>query len=202
MRTWLQSTFLSGLVVLAPISLTVYILVGMVTSFDELLATLSAGRGPIFPGAGLIIALGVVFLVGFVARNVLGKMLVTFVNYIVEHIPVVASLYKLFRQISETFLGSGSKGFQRVVYVEWPRPGSWTLAFVTSELKGELADPLKGKLQGPLLNLFIPTTPNPTSGFYIVVAESEVRATPLHVEEAFKIIISGGALSAPTPNAG
>jgi uncharacterized membrane protein len=199
MRTWLQSTFLSGLVVLAPIGLTVYILVAMVTSFDELLWTVSGGRVALFPGAGLIAALVAVLLVGFIARNVLGKMLVRFLNGIVERIPVVASLYKLFRQISETFLGGGSKGFQRVVFVEWPKSDSWTLAFVTSELKGPVSAPLEAAVQGPMLNLFIPTTPNPTSGFYIIVSESRVRPTSLSVEEAFKVIISGGALS---PNSG
>ncbi len=199
MRTWLQSTFLSGLVVLAPIGLTIYILVAMVTSFDGLLATLSGGRGALFPGAGLIVAFAVIFLVGFIVRNVLGKMLMSFLHGVVERIPVVASLYKLFRQISETFLGGGAKGFQRVVFVEWPRPQSWTLAFVTSELSGALSTPLKGDLQGPLLNLFIPTTPNPTSGFYIIVSEKQVRSTTLGVEEAFKVIISGGALSPASP---
>jgi uncharacterized membrane protein len=193
MRSWLQSTFLSGLVVLVPIGATIYILVAMVTTFDELLATLSGplGTGPLFPGLGVLVAVAFIFLVGFVVRNVLGKFLLGSLNFIVERIPVVAPLYNLFRQIAETFLGGSSKGFQRVVYVEWPRPGSWTLAFVTSELKGAVAEPLKDTASGPLLNLFVPTTPNPTSGFYIIVPESQVRSTSIGVEDAFKVIISG-----------
>ncbi len=196
MRTWLQSTFLSGLVVLAPIGLTFYILNGLVSSADGLLDSLPGGRQLVhFPGAGLVFAFIVVMLAGFVVRNFFGRMLLSQVNRVVERIPVVATLYKLFRQISETFLGGGNKGFKRVVLVEWPRTETWTLAFVTSELKGPLAAALGGDLEGPLVNLFVPTTPNPTSGFYFITSEKQCRPTTLTVEQAFKTIISGGALT-------
>jgi uncharacterized membrane protein len=195
--TRLKATFLSGLVVLAPFGLTVYVLHAIISSADAVLLLLPAQVRPsdlLFPGAGLLLTALVVLLAGFVARNLVGAMFLSWLGRVVERIPVVASLYRMLRQIAEAFLDSGSnKGFKRVVIVEWPRKDIWCLAFVTTELGGELARSV-GIAGGPLLNLFVPTTPNPTGGFHFMARSEDCRPTNLSVEDAFKMIISCGAV--------
>ncbi len=195
-KNWLRSTFLSGLVVLTPFGLTVYFLNSIIRSADNLLFLLPESlrtRALELPGSGLIITFIVVLVAGSIARNLLGRFLISFLNSIVERIPLVAALYKLFKQISDTFLGGGkNKGFQRVVLVEWPRTGTWTLAFVTGEVVKSIEIKLPKK--EVYLNLFVPATPNPTSGFHFMVAQSECVATSFSTEEAFKILLSAGAL--------
>ena len=135
---------------------------------------------------------------GVVVRNLVGRRLVNSATRMIERIPLIATIYKLFRQISDAFLGGGDKGFKRVVLVEWPRREVWTLAFVTGEATGRVTDALTSATEsdaGPYWHLFVPTTPNPTSGFYCLAPQRECRLTTLTVEEAFKVIISGGALA-------
>lgn len=202
-QIWLRRTLLSGLAVLVPVGLTLYVLSWLVHTADGLLGALPTGVWGQYkiPGTGLVFAFSVTLLVGMLARNFAGKFLVRWFQRALERIPVVASVYKLFRQIAETFIGesAGGKGFKGVVLVEWPRAGTWTLAFVTSNASPIFADRLPREKEdgprGPRLNLFIPTTPNPTSGFYAIVRAEEVVPVPLTVEQAFKVIISGGALA-------
>jgi uncharacterized membrane protein len=185
------------LVVLTPFGLTAYILHWIITSADDLIEAFPSALQPMhrFPGSGLLAAIATVLLAGAVARNLFGRVALTYVSRAVERIPVIAGLYRLFRQIAEAFLGGGgNQGFKRVVLIEWPRRDIWTLAFVTSELTGELAA-LTGERE-TLVNVFVPTTPNPTGGFHFIAKESDCRPTGLSVEAAFKIIISGGALPA------
>jgi uncharacterized membrane protein len=197
-RTWLSNTLLTGLVVLVPLGLTVYVLDAIIGTADrvvdflpEFIAPKSQGR---IPGTGLLIAFVVTLLAGILARNFTGRLIGRVFMTLLMRVPVVAGLYKLFRQISETFLGGGGKGFKSVVLVEWPRRGTWTLAFVTGEIARDGWLSLPESEDKTWLNLFVPTTPNPTSGFYFIVPKSDVRPTPLSVEAAFKVIISAGAL--------
>lgn len=202
-RTWLSNTMLAGLAVLVPLALTLYVLRAIVTGGDQLLAFVPDAvlprEGWRLPGTGLLVALAVTLVAGVLARNLIGRMIGRFAISLIERVPVVAGLYKLFRQISETFLGGGNKGFKAVVLVEWPRRETWTLAFVTGELRGELLAALGSQDReadgDSWLSLFVPTTPNPTSGFYFIARQRDLRPTGLSVEEAFKVIISGGALS-------
>lgn len=198
-QLWLQATLLAGLAVLVPLGLTVYVLEFVVSAADGLLHFLPDAAKPsgrlAFPGAGLLLAFGVTLVAGVIARNLVGHLLVEAFHAVLGRVPVVSGLYKLFRQIADAFLGTGDeKGFKRVVMVEWPRQGAWTLAFVTGEARGAVGAALAGE-EGPWVSLFVPTTPNPTAGFYFCVKESDCRATTLTVEAAFKIIISGGALA-------
>ncbi len=201
LKNWLRSTFLSGLVVLTPLGLTIYFLNSIIHSADKVLYILPDNlrdQALNFPGSGLVIAFAVVILVGFIARNLFGKFILASINALLERIPLVAALYKLFKQVSDTFLGDGkNKGFRRVVLVEWPRQGTWTLAFVT----GDVNKTIQKSMPKPetYLNLFVPATPNPTSGFHFMVAQSECLATPYTVEEAFKILLSAGALGGEKP---
>ena len=195
-KQWLKSSFVSGLVVVAPLGLTLYVLHWLVSSADQLVETLPDAVWPEalqqVPGLGLVAALIVVMLAGAVARNLAGRWILTQVGAAIEHIPVVASIHRLMRQIAEAFLAGGqTAAFKRVVLVEWPRRDIWILAFVTSEVPAEMAARLGG---GHHLNLFVPTAPNPTGGFHFIAATADCRESGLSVEAAFKVVISGGAL--------
>jgi uncharacterized membrane protein len=133
--------------------------------------------------AGFILAIS---LVGWVSRQVLGQKILESLSRIIHRIPVIRSIYSALDQLMRTFAGSGTQQFNRVVYVEWPRKGLWAIAFVTSSAKGQ-SIPNDG-----MVNIFVPATPNPTSGFHMIVSESELRETKMTVEEAFRTILSLG----------
>lgn len=196
----IRANILAGLAVLIPVGLTLYVINMLVDVTDTVFLLIpdqidaSALRS--IPGISIFLAMALLFLTGVIARNYFGNAVMRLFNRLLERIPVIASIYKTLRQITESFIGpDGKKGFQKVVYVEWPRKEAWTLAFVTAD-----AGPVFFKNTGfdsseAWYNLFIPTTPNPTSGFYFLVKANQCIETGLSTEEAFKIIISAGALA-------
>ena len=196
-------SFIAGLSVLVPFFLTFYILDLVVTSFDRITHWLPQAWRPeqlLFPGAGLVIVFIVATAVGIVVRNYFGRLLLNVANDLVERIPFVAPLYNVLRQVSQTILGEDAKkSFRRVVMVEWPRREAWTIAFVTSEDQGVTANGLQKKRPGTYLSLFMPTTPNPTSGFYFVVHADDVVDLDITVEQAFKTIVSTGTIGPDAP---
>ncbi|MBY0470071.1 DUF502 domain-containing protein [bacterium] len=135
-------------------------------------------------GAALAIALGLSFL-GWISKQFLGKKILEIAGDIVQRIPVVRSIYSALDQLLRTLAAGGGQQFSRVVYVEYPRKGTWALAFVTGPVKSKA-------LPSGMLNLYVPTTPNPTSGFHLIVPETEVKESGLRVEEAFRTILSLG----------
>lgn len=198
----MRKTLLAGLLVLIPAYLTFYILRSVVLTFDEILMQLPATWLPPqswqFPGMGLIATFLVVMLAGLLARNFFGAYLVRGLENLIQKIPVVKSVYGLFRQVAEVLFGDKKSGFKRVVLVQWSREGVWTLALVASDLEGTVLKSLQtGKTieaNDRYLNLFVPATPNPTSGFYFIARESEVLPVNISVEQALKTIISAGAI--------
>jgi uncharacterized membrane protein len=149
-------------------------------------ATIAAAVNALFllaMSVGFILAIS---LVGWVSRQVLGRKILEMLSSVIHRIPVIRSIYSALDQLMRTFAGDGTQQFNRVVYVEWPRKGIWAIAFVTSPAKGTHL-PGEG-----LLNIFVPATPNPTSGFHMIVPESEVREAKMTVEEAFRTILSLG----------
>lgn len=200
-RNRFKRTLLAGFVVLVPIALTVYLLDLLVGTADRLVSVVPEGFRPpeslLFPGAGIVGVVVLAWAAGVVATSVFGRFVVPRFNQLVERIPLVASVYRLLRQLAEALLTSdGKKGFKRVVLVEWPRRGSWMLAFVASETRGELQKRLAPAAEDEgFLNLLVPTTPNPTSGFSFMVRKSEVIELDMAVEAAFQIVLSGGTLS-------
>lgn len=197
MQTFKQAVFknfLTGLSVLVPLYLTIYILASLVGLFDRMFDVLPASS-PLtrfrFPGLGLILAFVLASTVGLVVRNFVGRNFFRVVNSAIERVPVVASIYSLLRQVSEAMLGEGTKSFSRVIMVEWPRRECWVMAFVTADSQPMLVEAMHQK--GRWLNVFVPTTPNPTSGFYFMVPEADVIDVPISVDQAFKVIISAGS---------
>ncbi len=196
----LRAYLLAGIVVTAPISATFYIIWVVIDVIDQLVAQwVPAAYNPQtyiaidVPGLGLVLVLVALTLIGFLTANVLGKLIVGLGENILHRMPVVRSLYAALKQIFQTVLSGQSKAFRDVVLIEYPRRGSWTLGFLTGETSGEVRD----ALPNTMLNVFVPTTPNPTSGFLLFVPESDVVRLKMSVEDGLKMIISGGIITPP-----
>ncbi|RMF86711.1 MAG: DUF502 domain-containing protein [Nitrospirae bacterium] len=205
LRRQLRATFLTGLAVLVPLLVTFFVLKAVVGGLDRVVGGLPARYlGVRVPGLGVVLLLLLVLAVGALSRNFLGRRLVAWWEGLLANIPVVRPVYKGAREVVRAVVGSGAQQFSRVVLVEYPKAGSWAVAFVTGSARGALAAPLTG----PHLTVFLPTTPNPTSGFLLVVPEAAVRPLELSVEEAMKVVISAGLVlseagggAAPVPGA-
>lgn len=200
LKNSLRANILAGLAVIIPVGLTIYVINTLIELTDSVFllfpSSLDVEEIRKIPGISVLIALAVLFFTGVFARNYFGKVAVRTFNRLAERIPVIASVYKTLRQITESFIGGdGKKGFQKVVYVEWPRRGLWTVAFVTAEAGKKFFETTGFSPEDKYYNLFIPTTPNPTSGFYFLAKADQCIETNLSTEDAFKIIISTGALS-------
>nr|MBF0220638.1 DUF502 domain-containing protein [Desulfobulbaceae bacterium] len=207
--TKLKTFFITGVVVITPIGLTFLVVQWFVNRIDSFLYKILPHAyqpdslfGFHIPGFGLILSFILVISTGFLATNFLGRQAVLYADRIVQRIPLVNSIYTLFKQVMDTTLGKGNKGFRKPVLLEYPRKDVWAIGFMTGVATGEIQDITKHNL----LNIFIPTTPNPTSGFYILVPDKDVIPLSMTVEDAFKLIISGGMVSpkvlAPKGNSG
>lgn len=186
MKTQLRKSFFTGLLVVIPISVTIYILVFLIGILNNLLPF------SFLPyGTGLVLTIILITLVGFMTSNLIGKRLIDMGEKFISSIPLVKNVYAAVKQISDAMLSAKGKNFRRVVLIEYPRKGIYTLAFVTGVSRGEVQD----KTQSNVINLFVPTTPNPTSGFYLMVPDTDVIDLDMSVEDAFKLLISGGMVS-------
>ena len=198
----LRAYFLAGIVVTAPISITIYLTWTFLQFLDSKITPLiPAAYNPntylpfSMPGLGLLIAVVFFVLVGFLARNYFGRLLVRISEYIVERVPVINTVYGAIKQIFETVAASQSDAFKEVVMFEYPRKGIWVMGFVTGRTKGEVQTLTKGET----VNVFLPTTPNPTSGFLLFVPKKDITYMEMTVEEGIKMIVSGGIITPPTP---
>ena len=198
LRKRVKNYFLAGILVTVPLVITIWVITVFINWTDNFLDFLPSRFHPRtyipIPGWGIIIAAILIFTSGMVTTNYLGKKILSFWDHQVTKIPLIRSIYGSVRQLLESlFMQTGQK-FQRVVLIEFPRSGMYSVAFITGEAKQEILD----KTGKKLVNLFYPTTPNPTSGFFIMLPEDEVTELDISVEDAFKLIISGGILSEDT----
>ncbi|HSG31503.1 MAG TPA: DUF502 domain-containing protein [Thermodesulfobacteriota bacterium] len=197
----IKRSFLTGLLVIIPFGLTLFVVykislwVVRFISFvpAKFIEPLSVLPKPLYQYAtfsiGLIGALIIIIAVGIIARNYLGGKLLNFSENIISKIPFARSIYSASKQMIETVLFSrGFKGIKRVIMLEFPRKGIFCLGFVTGNVANKAID----DTDDTLLSIFVPNTPNPTSGYYLMLPESEVQEVSITVEEAFKVIISGG----------
>ena len=191
MKAHLKKYFISGLLVVIPVSLTLYILTILINFTDKLYPIVKQYLPFYIPGFGIIITLCVILLVGVITTNFIGRKLLGYGEKIIARIPLVKEIYHSIKQIAEAIFTTNDRGFRRVVLIEYPRKGIYTMVFVTGTAKSEI----QKKTGKNLLNVFVPTTPNPTSGFYLMVPEDEVIALDIKPEEAFRLIISGGMAS-------
>jgi uncharacterized membrane protein len=186
----LRSWFLTGLIVITPIGLTILILRAIFVRLDAILGDLFPRiLGRQIPGLGLLALLVVILAAGLLAQSLIGWQLIRLGQRAVARIPLVSKLYLGLQQILEVFLGGESRVFREVVLVEYPRRGLWSLGFLTAESPGE-ADERIGQR---IVNVFFPTTPNPATGWFVLVPESEVVRLTMSVEDGVKMIVSAGA---------
>jgi uncharacterized membrane protein len=190
----LRGYFIAGLLVVVPLYITVYVLALIVRVMDGVFTIMPAALQPDtylpfhIPGLGIILTIAVVFVVGVLATNYLGRRLLAMGEVVVARVPVLRIVYNATKQFMETFFAKEHEGFRKVVLVEFPRTGVYSMGFMTSRASGEIRD----KTHETSVSVFVPTTPNPTTGFFIIVKESEVIALDMKVEDAFKVIMTGG----------
>ncbi len=195
----LRRLFMMGVVTLTPVGLSVMVLVAVFNWLDQVLGALIqhilSGWGlPYIPGLGFILLFLVIFGVGLLTQIWLGRRLIQAGQNLVARIPFLSKLVRAVRQIMDSFMASKSELFRQAVLVQYPREGIWSIAFVTRPAGGEVRERLRGPKDRRLLSLFIPTTPNPTSGMLVYVPEEDVIPLEMGVEEAVKLVVSGGAL--------
>ena len=197
-RKRLKNYFLAGILVTVPIIITLWVIFLFIGWTDNFLDFLPDRFHPYtyvpIPGWGFIITVIIIFLSGMVTTNYLGKKILTFWDHQVERIPLIRGIYGAIRQLLESLFQSTGRNFQRVILIEFPRPGIYAIAFITGKTKSEILT----KTGKKLLNVFLPHTPNPTTGFFIMVPEEDVIELDMSVEEAFKLILSGGIISEET----
>jgi uncharacterized membrane protein len=190
MWTHFKRTILAGIFTIVPLALTGFILVFMFRFLDSVSAPILNIIGFHIPGLGILLTILSVYLLGVIIRNVLGRRLFSWGEKIVLAIPLVSTIYKTIKQFINAFSGTADgKNFQKVIFLQYPRVGVWTLAFVT----GESVDANSVEYY----HIFVPTTPNPTSGFFIIIPKRETMLTEMTVEEGIKMVISGGLIAPP-----
>jgi len=199
----LRNSFLTGLVIVAPAVLTIWLILSVVEFIDsKVLPFIPRSLLPrflldfSFPGLGVMIFIAFTLLVGWLAKGFIGRSLIDWGEEIVARMPVVRSIYNGLKQIAETVFAQSSTTFNRACLVQYPRPGIWAIAFVSTDTRGEIAAAFG--IENKHISVFLPTTPNPTSGFLLFVPEQDVIMLDMSVEEAAKLVISAG-LVVPDP---
>ena len=196
-RLMVLSVLLTGLLILAPIIVTGYILWKVFSSIDHVLDPIQA-KYPILdiPGLGFLVVILVIIFTGFLASNLIGKRIISSGERILNYIPLIRRIYNAVKELGEVFLTDRTTVFRKVVLIRYPHPGSFALAFVTQGSSNYFNE-LTGK---EMVNVFVPTTPNPTSGFLLLIPKRDVLEVSISVEDGMKMVISGGAFSPPVLN--
>ncbi|KDA02039.1 DUF502 domain-containing protein [Hyphomonas oceanitis] len=201
---WLRGRFFAGMVIAAPIAVTFLILQFLIGEIDKRVVPLiPAALNPetylkyAVPGFGLIVLVVFLTILGGIATNLIGRSVISVGDRILSQVPIVRSLYSAFKQLVEVFAKDNTDQFSEVVLIEYPKTGTWCLGFVSSPAKGEIG----ATLGGEYLGVFVPTTPNPTSGFLMYVDSKEVIRLKMTVEEGAKMILSAGLVVPEFPPA-
>lgn len=199
----LRNYFLTGIIVTAPIGITVYLAWGFIDFVDVLVTSLvpeaylpETYLKVSIPGLGIVVVVMALTAIGFLTANFLGRSLIRFGEGLVDRMPVVRSIYGALKQILETVLQQSSTAFRQCVLVEYPRRDMWVVAFVSTDTRGEA----RRRLDHDLVSVFVPTTPNPTSGFLIFVPREDLVYLDMSVEEGMKLVISAGMVTPPDRN--
>ncbi len=198
----LKNDLIAGLLVVIPLATTIWLTVTIAISVIEFLTRIPKQLNP-FDGlhpilvsllnvlVGFAVPLLSILFIGLMARNIAGQWLLNMSERLLQAIPFAGSIYKTLKQILETLLRDSNDKFRRVVLIEYPRQGIWTIAFVTGSVSSEI----KAHHSGEMVSVFVPTTPNPTSGWYAIIPSEDVTNLSISVEDAFKIIVSGGIVN-------
>ena len=199
LRRWL----FAGLLVLAPLAITLWVLQWIIGTLDQTLLILPGSWQPehLFgfriPGLGVLLALAILLFVGAVTSNFIGRKVVSWGDAILNRIPVVRSIYSSVKQVSDTLFSPSGNAFRTAVLVEWPRPGVWTIALITGSPGGDVAN----HLHGDFVSVYVPTTPNPTGGYFVMLPRKDCIELRMSVDEALRYVISMGVVMPSAPAA-
>ena len=188
--------FVTGLLVLVPLVITVWVLNLLIDTLDQSLILLPESLQPerLFgfriPGLGALLTLFIVLVTGVLTRNIIGERLLVMWEGLLNRIPFVKSIYSSVKQVSDTLLSPSGQAFRKALLVQFPREGSWTIAFLTGTPGGDVAN----HLEGEYVSVYVPTTPNPTGGYFVMMRRSEVIELDMSVDDALKYIISMGVV--------
>jgi len=193
----LRASFLTGIVVIAPVSLTIWLIWSLMGWVDSVVLPLIPSNlrpehyiGINLRGVGVIIFLIFTILVGWIAKGLIGKSLIRFAESLVNRMPVVRSIYSGVKQIAETVFAQSERSFEKACLIQYPRKDIWAIGFISTAAKGEVN--AKAQTGSDLLSVFVPTTPNPTSGFLLFFPREDVIELDMSVEDAAKLVISAG----------
>lgn len=193
----MKKYFITGLLLWIPLVITFMVLAWIVGTLDRILLLIPEVWQPRnllgfnIPGIGVAVTLLIIFVTGLIGANVLGQRLVRIWEGILSRIPVVKSIYYSVKQVSDTLFSSSSHAFRKALLVQYPREGIWTIAFLTGKPGGDAAK----HLPGDFVSIYVPTTPNPTSGFFLMLPRTDVIELNMSVDEALKYIISMGVVA-------
>ncbi len=194
--------FITGLLIWLPLGMTAWVLKFLIGTMDQSLLLLPESLQPEhllgmnIPGLGTVLTLLVVFITGLLTANIIGQKLVAFWEGVLWRIPVVKSIYWGIKQVSDTLFSSQGEAFRKALLVQYPRKGAWTIAFMTGQPGGDVVN----HLEGDFISVYVPTTPNPTSGFFLMMPKNDVIELDMSVDTALKYIISMGVVSPTNGN--
>lgn len=193
----MRKYFVTGLLILVPLAITLWVLNLIISTMDQSLLLLPESWRPkaLFGidilGLGTLLTLVIIFLTGLLTRNFIGKQVVHAWEMLLTRIPIVSSIYSSVKQVSDTLFSSSGNAFRKALLVQYPRQGCWTIAFLTGAPGGDV----KNHLVGDYISVYVPTTPNPTSGFFLMMPRSDAIELDMSVDEALKYIVSMGVVS-------
>lgn len=203
----MKKYIIAGLLVWLPLAITVWVLSWLLGALDGVFASLLSVAQAVLPGSafasleklrhvpglGVLVMLVGLLLTGVFTANIVGQWWLQMWDRVLHRIPIVKSIYSSVKQVSDTLFSSSGNAFREAVLVQYPRQGSWTIAFVTGKPGGEVA----ARLPADMVSVYVPTTPNPTSGFFLMMPRAEVHELKMSVDEALKYVISMGVVSPP-----
>ena len=207
----LRTSFLTGIVVIAPVALTLWLIWSVIGWFDgfvlpfvpdayrpeQILNTIFGYDLKLnIRGVGVVVFLVFATLVGWLAKGLIGRSFIKYAENLVNRMPVVRSFYSGIKQIAETVFAQQERSFEKACMIEYPRKGIWAIGFISTTAKGEIAE--RNSSEGPMVSVFVPTTPNPTSGFLLFFPKADIVELDMSIEDAAKLVISAGLVYPPT----
>ena len=207
----LRTSFLTGIVVIAPVALTIWLIWSVIGWFDgfvlpfvpdayrpeQILNTIFGYDLKLnIRGVGVVVFLVFATLVGWLAKGLIGRSFIKYAENLVNRMPVVRSFYSGIKQIAETVFAQQERSFEKACMIEYPRKGIWAIGFISTTAKGEIAE--RNSSKGPMVSVFVPTTPNPTSGFLLFFPKADIVELDMSIEDAAKLVISAGLVYPPT----
>lgn len=193
----MRKYFITGLLILVPLAITLWVLHAIISTLDQSLLLLPVEWRPEklvgfqVLGIGTVLTLLTIFVTGLLAQNFIGKYVVRLWEALLQRIPIVNSIYSSVKQVSDTLFSSSGNAFRKAVLIEYPRQGCWSIGFLTGVPGGDVVNHLKGDF----VSVYVPTTPNPTSGFFLMVPKSEAIELDMSVDAALKYIVSMGVVA-------